>query len=208
MEKFKRFLHDKGVWIAGISAAVIVLLLVIFGAALSDKSDEVKRLETSLASTQAERDQAEGEVSKAQSEAARVRGLKGKIVGEAENKAASIVGSAKAEAVEAEENLNSLKGEVESTQEELASVEASLEGAEETKAKSTIPGNGTFQSEVDFIPGTYQSSGGEGCYWATLNSADPYDIASNENASGQTIASIHTPYFQTSGCGTWKRIGE
>jgi F0F1-type ATP synthase membrane subunit b/b' len=208
MEKFKQFLHDKGVWVAGISAGVIVLLLIIFGAALSNKSDEVKKLETRLASTQTERDEAEGKIDRAEAKVTRIEGLRGKIVGEAENKATSLIGSAKSEAEEAEENLSSLKSEVESTQGELESIEGSLGGAEEEKALSTIPGDGTFKAEADYLPGTYRASGGPGCYWATLNSANPEDIASNENASGPTIASIHTPYFHTQGCGKWERIGE
>ncbi len=87
-------------------------------------------------------------------------------------------------------------------------VESSLSGAREEKAKSTIPGDGTFKADVDYIPGTYRAPGGRNCYWATLNSADPYDIASNENATGPTIASIESPYFQTQGCGQWERISE
>jgi hypothetical protein len=190
-------------WTAVIVGAL--LLLGIGGAVGSsnegDLKDEVSELKSQLADVKQERDTAEAKAN-------RLEGLKKKIVAEARDRADSILSAAKHRGDEAEEILGSLEGEVEATEEELASVEGSLGGAEEIKAKSTIPGNGTFRAEVDFIPGTYRSSGGEGCYWATLNSADPFDIASNENATGPTIASIQAPYFQTQGCGTWKRIGE
>lgn len=193
-------------WVKWAIGVVGALLLLGIGAAAGssnegDLKDEVSELEAQLSGLEQDRDTAEAR-------ATRLAGLKEKIVGEAREKADSIVSGARRKNEEAEESLGSLEGEVEATEEELSSVEGSLEGAEEIKAKSTIPGNGTFRAEVDFIAGTYRSSGGEGCYWATLNSADPFDIASNENATGPTIASIQTPYFQTQECGTWKRIGE
>jgi hypothetical protein len=130
------------------------------------------------------------------------------VLSDAEAEAKRIVGSAKDESKTLDGKLSDQKSELEQAEGEMSRVEESLSGAREEKQLSTIPGNGTYQAEVDFLPGTYRSSGGAGCYWATLNSADPYDIASNENASGPTIASIQTPYFQTDGCGKWDRIGE
>jgi outer membrane murein-binding lipoprotein Lpp len=191
-------------WTAGVVGA---LLLLGIGSAIGssgedDLKTEVAKLESQVDYAQEERDVAEEEAADAHSEASRVRGLRGKIVGEAEDRATEIIGDAKEE----KESLNSVQGEITSAENELASVEDSIGGAEEEKALSSIPGDGTFKAEVDYLPGTYRAPGGEGCYWATLNSADPYDIASNENASGPTIANIETPYFQTSGCGTWERM--
>ncbi len=185
---------------------VSVLLLLVIGALIGGSEEgklksEISDLETQVSRVESERDRAEGEAS-------RVRGLKAKIVGEANKRAESILGSAKSESESATEKLGALKSEVETSQIELEQVESSLSGARAEKAKSTIPGDGTFKAEVDYLPGTYRAPGGPGCYWATLNSADPYDIASNENASGPTIASINSPYFQTKGCGRWERIGE
>jgi hypothetical protein len=190
-------------WTLGIVGAI---LLVGVGAAIGasnegDLKSEVSDLEARLVSAHDERN-------KAVKKAERIEGLRAKIIGKANRKADSILSGAKAESEEAEGELGNLHSEIASAEEQLSRIEESLNGAREEKAKSTIPGNGTFQAEVDYLPGTYESSGGAGCYWATLNSADPFDIESNENASGQTIASIHSPYFQTKGCGTWKRIGE
>jgi F0F1-type ATP synthase membrane subunit b/b' len=208
--KAKQFLHDKGVWVAGISAGVIVLLLIIFGAALSNKSDEVKKLEASLTSARTERDEVAKEVSSAEDKVSRIEGLRGKILSEAEDKAASIVGSAKGEAEEAEENIGSLEAKVGSKEQALASVESSLEGAEHAKSLSTF-GEGVMKAEVDYSLGTtYEAPGEEGCYWALLNSANTNDTESNEftNNATQQIVTIESPYFTSEGCGTWKQIAE
>jgi uncharacterized protein YjbJ (UPF0337 family) len=193
-------------WAIGVAGAILLLGI---GSAIGSSGEdglktEIADLESQVNNAQEERDVAEEDAADAHSEASRVRGLRGKIVGEAKDRAGEIVGDAKQE----KESLISVEGEVSSAERELANVEGSIGGAEEEKALSTIPGDGTFKAEVDYLPGTYRAPGGPGCYWATLNSADPYDIASNENASGPTIASISSPYFQTSGCGMWERIGE
>ncbi len=188
-------------WAIGI---VSVLVLLGIGAAIGSSGegkleDEVSTLEGQVASAEAERNAAE-------SKAQRVEGLKGQIVEAAQHKAANILGGAKRESEEATDELGSLTREVASTESELEQVESSLGGAEEEEALSTIPSDGTFKSEADYLPGTYRAAGGPSCYWATLNSADPYDIASNENGTGPQIATIESPYFQTEGCGTWERI--
>jgi hypothetical protein len=189
-------------WTVGIVGALILLGIggAIGSSNESDLKSEVSHLESKVALVSKERAKAEGE-------AARVQGLESKIVGEAKERAESIVGSAKAESEESKESLGSLKGEVSSAKQELASVEGSLEGAEHTKELSSF-GDGIWKAETDYVPGTYRAPGGSGCYWATLKSANPYDIESNENGTGPQIAEIHTPYFQTKGCGTWTRIGE
>jgi hypothetical protein len=194
-------------WCGGILAIALVLGSGI-GAAAASEEDKVDELEAQLTGVKRTLAQTKGDLVTTEASLARIEGLKGRIVGSAEKRADAIVGAARREKESAEGSLSSLTSEVETTQRELENVEASLNGVEETQAKSTIPGNGTFKAEVDYIPGTYRAAGGPGCYWATLNSADPYDIASNENASGPTIASITTPYFQTDGCGRWERIGE
>lgn len=190
-------------WALGIVGAI---LLIGIGAAIGSSNE---------GHLKDERDEAQQEIAEAEDQRDRavalfdsIRGRQETIVAKAKHQATHIVNSARSESNELSSKLEGLRSTISSREDELSKVESSLEGAREEKAKSTIPGNGTFQAEVDYLPGTYESSGGATCYWATLNSADPFDIESNENASGQTIASIHSPYFQTKGCGTWKRIGE
>ncbi len=187
-------------WTIGVVGAL--LLLGIGGAvASSDKSDlenEVSSLEDQLAESQDSQ-------ARAKERAERIEELQSKILEEARHKAARIRGNAVGETNQATDKLASLKSEVSSVEAELEGLEGSLGDAEHEAALSTIE-DGTWKAEVDYIPGTYRAPGGANCYWATLNSADPYDIASNENGTGQQIATVETPYFQTDGCGTWERI--
>jgi hypothetical protein len=191
-------------WTIGIVGALI--LLGIGGAIGSSNEDdlksEVSTLEGELTSAQRERDLAD-------EKASRIEGLKGKLVAEAKGQAATILNGAKRESKEAAESLGSLKSEIASAESELSDVEESLSGAEQTQALSHF-GEGIVKAEVDFVPGTYEASGGEGCYWALLNSANTNDMAGNEftTSAAQQIVSITTPYFQSSDCGTWERIGE
>jgi len=205
MERYRGWVRSRPIlWSVGVFLVALIIGGAIMGSSNSSLEDEKTKLEEQVDNAQADRDDAEAETEEAEAEAQEVREERGQIISGAEDEAAKIVGDAKAEA----EELQNVRGEVKSAKAELAKIEESISGAKAVAAKSVIPGNGTFRAEADFVPGTYQSSGGAGCYWATLNSADPYDIASNENASGQTIASIHTPYFQTEDCGKWKRIGD
>jgi hypothetical protein len=210
-----------GKWTIGIVSA---LFLMGIGAAIgggdnneSDLKDEVAALETSQATEKAK---AEAEAEKVEEELAENEEIVHKVEGRAKEfvrlgkaKAKEIVGDARAEknalaeeVDEQEGRLSSVSNEVESVEGKLASLRGEEDEAKEIEAKSTIPGNGTFRAEVDYIPGIYESKGGNLCYWQTQGSADNFDIVNNENATGPTIAEITTPYFQTEGCDTWHRI--
>lgn len=205
MEKYRGWVRSRPIlWSGGIFLVALIIGGAIMGSSNSSLEDEKTKLEEQVDNAQAERDEADIDAEEAEAKTREIEGERSQILADAKDEATKIVGDARAEAKE----LQNVGAEVSSAKSELADIEDSINGAEEVAAKSVIPGNGTFRAEVDFIPGTYQSSGGSGCYWATLNSADPYDIASNENASGQTIASIQTPYFQTEDCGKWKRVGD
>lgn len=187
-------------WTVGIIGALVVFGLGVASGG-SDKSGiekEVSMLEGQLADARTEQQQAE-------EHAEQIEGRRSEIIGAAERRASQIKGDAVGEANSASDKLASLKSEVEGTEAELEEVEGSLGSAEHEAALSTI-GNGIWKAEVDYIPGTYRAPGGEDCYWATLNSANPNDIASNEIGHGPQIATIESPYFQTDGCGTWERI--
>jgi Protein of unknown function (DUF2510) len=171
---------------------------------VNEKNDEISSLQRQLADSEEAQEDAEAE-------AAKVSDRRAQIIASAESKAASIIGSSKSEAQKAEASLNSLQGEVASTEKQLAGVEGSLGGAEEEAAKSTIS-DGTWQAEVDYIPGTYEAEGGASCYWA--EESEPgggtgvEGIIENGGFNKHQILSITSPYFETRGCGTWKRVGE
>jgi len=205
MEKFRGWVRARpSIWV--VSTFVVAALIGVGVGASGQGSieDEKADLEERVADIGESLDASEEAQEEAEAEAEEVDDERRQIIFAAENKARNIVGKAKDEAAE----LEDVQTEISAAEGQLENVEAALEGAQEEEAKSTIPGNGTYQLDVDYIAGTYKASGGAGCYWATLNSPDPFDIAANENASGPTIAPITTPYFQTEGCGEWTRIGE
>ncbi|HEX7292066.1 MAG TPA: hypothetical protein VF250_13150 [Conexibacter sp.] len=87
--------------------------------------------------------------------------------------------------------------------------EAKLVSVKAEVAKSSF-GDGTWEANVDFIPGTYQAPGGKTCYWAKLNgpSGNGFDnIIDNGGFNNRPVVSVDSPYFETSNCGTWRRVG-
>jgi F0F1-type ATP synthase membrane subunit b/b' len=205
MEKFRGWIRKRPIaWAIGVFVLAAIIGGAIGSASQSSLEDEKADLEDQVAQVESDAESSEEAQEEAELEAEEVEDERAEIIATAEGKAEKIVGKAKGEA----EELADVKAEISAAEGELEQVEASLSGAQEEKRLSVIPGNGTFQAEVDYLPGTYKAPGGPGCYWATLNSPDPFDIASNENASGPTIAPVTTPYFQTDGCGQWTRIGE
>jgi hypothetical protein len=206
MEKLRSWVRTRpDVWVVGSLVVGLFIGGIIGGlignAGKSTLESEKIELQAAVSSAEGKAQAAEGRQQRA---AERLASEKNAVLSKAHREATELVGDAKAEA----EELEGIEGKIASAEGQLSTLRSEISGEREVAAKSTIPGNGTYQAEVDFIPGTYRAEGGAGCYWATLNSADPYDIASNENASGPTIASITTPYFQTEGCGQWERIGE
>lgn len=202
MEKVRGWVRSRPIiWMIGVALVALILGAAAGESGKSSLEDEKSELQHAVATAKSAQETAEEEAS---AEVQRVEAGEARILGKAEARAAKIVGSAKQEA----EQLAGVEAQIVSKEAQLADVKSSLEGANEEAAKSTIPENGTFEAEVDFIPGTYRAPGGSGCYWATLNSADPNDIASNELGPGPQIAAINSPYFQTEGCGEWERIGE
>jgi hypothetical protein len=188
-------------WTIGVVGA-----LIIFGLGAAAGGDEGD-LEKEVSSLEGQLAQSTRSQKSAEERAERIEGQREQILETAHRKAARIEGNAVGEANQASDKLASLKAEVSATESELEEVEDSLGSAEQTKALSTF-GEGIVKSGVDYEPGTYEAQGGEGCYWALLNSANTNDMAGNEftNNATQQIIEITTPYFQSEGCGTWERI--
>jgi len=69
-------------------------------------------------------------------------------------------------------------------------------------------GDGTFRVGSDVQPGTYESSGQSGCYWARLSgfSGQVSDVIANGNSDGPVVVTIEAgdAGFQSDGCGTWQ----
>lgn len=71
-------------------------------------------------------------------------------------------------------------------------------------------GAGTYFVNKDIAPGTWRSTGGEGCYWERLRGfgGTLADIISNDNSSGSAIVTINSGDvgFASKRCGTWTKI--
>jgi hypothetical protein len=77
--------------------------------------------------------------------------------------------------------------------------------------QGTSFGPGTLIVGLDLNPGTYRSSGGDGCYWARLSGfgGNSGEIIANDFTSGgqQTVTIAPSDVgFKTSGCGDWTKI--
>jgi hypothetical protein len=79
---------------------------------------------------------------------------------------------------------------------------------------TTIPGNGgTYIVNWEIVPGTYQSTGNDGCYWErntgfgmTLDEVIDNGVVYGGAAATVTIQPTDTGFI-TDHCGTWHRIG-
>jgi len=85
--------------------------------------------------------------------------------------------------------------------EEDAAVLAELTAAVEAASFS----DGLYQIGTDIQPGLYRTNGGVGCYWAKLNSSNTSDYIDNHFGSGPQTVEISGGWFESSGCGTWRR---
>lgn len=78
------------------------------------------------------------------------------------------------------------------------------------KLIKTLKTNGIYQVGTQIMPGTYESSSNDSCYWARLSSfgGDLEAILASDFASGPQIVTIEEgdAGFKTSRCGTWKKI--
>jgi len=190
-------------WAIGVVAA---FLLMGVGAAIAgtgeedELKDEVASLERSLADTEADRDDAVGE-------AAELLAEQDEAIEAAEEKADRIVGDARDEADSLGGAVADAKQELKATESQLSAVEGELGGAEERLAMSEIT-DGVWQLEVDYVAGTYRAPGGGGCYWEKLSSpSGEFDaIIANGGFEKNQILTIDSPYFSTSGCGTWELV--
>lgn len=206
MERLRGWIRARPILWASVGLIVALFLgFAIGNAGKGDLENEKRELQKAVAHANEQQEEAEAKVSW-------VREHEANILGSARARAQQLVANGRMEA----QQLESLQGKISSAESELASVqesigeaEGSLEEAEHQKALTSF-GPGIMKAEVDFTPGTYEAPGGPGCYWALLTSANTNEISANEftGEAGQQIVDITTPYFQSSGCGTWKRIGE
>jgi hypothetical protein len=72
---------------------------------------------------------------------------------------------------------------------------------------STISADGVYVVGKDIPSGTYHTSGGNQCYYATLASTDTSNINDNNNFNGPETVDVSAAYaFQISGGCTWVKV--
>ena len=90
----------------------------------------------------------------------------------------------------------------------VAGLQARLNRELGAVAKSTISADGVYVVGRDIPAGTYHTSGGSQCYYATLNSTNTEDISDNNNFNGPETVDLSGAYaFQIQGGCTWHKIG-
>jgi hypothetical protein len=204
-----------GQWALGILAVVILLGI---GAAIGGSGNKESELKDEIAALEGQVQQAEGTAKRA--EAAEDETIQtgeekaAQIVVSSEAKAQKILGAAGNESEQLTDKISAQEGELESLEGKASSTESKIENlrgeegeAEEVAAKSEIT-DGVWQAERDYIPGTYESPGGGGCYWALLSDVGGglESIIENGGFNKHQILEITSPFFETNGCGTWKRV--
>lgn len=74
----------------------------------------------------------------------------------------------------------------------------------------TIPGDGTFRTGVDLVPGVYRSQGGDSCYWERLRGFGGQTADIIANGAGilpQTVTIAPTDAgFRSQGCAPWTLV--
>lgn len=195
-------------WAIGVVGAFV---LIGIGVAIGggDEEDSLKKevasLESQVEAAESKTEAAEEKAEASAERADKIEGEADSITERAEEEAAKIKGKAGKEAASLEGQVAELKDEVKSAESDLAEVNSELGGAEEKVAKGKIT-DGTWQLDRDYLPGTYESPGGGGCYWALLSSpgGELEDIIENGGFNKHQILTIESPYFETRGCGTWR----
>lgn len=108
------------------------------------------------------------------------------------------------------DGLDTRQAELDKISADLGRREQALLPKEQAAARSKITKDGIYLVGKDIEPGTYQTSGGSGCYWqrSSGTSGDFDDILANGNESGQAIVTIAASdvAFTTKRCGSWQRM--
>jgi hypothetical protein len=89
----------------------------------------------------------------------------------------------------------------------VQSLQRKLQQEQGIVLSSTISADGVYVVGKDIPSGTYHTSGGNQCYYATLGSTDTSNINDNNNFNGPETVDVSAAYaFQISGGCTWVKV--
>jgi hypothetical protein len=90
----------------------------------------------------------------------------------------------------------------------LAADERAVNALKGQIQSSSISADGVYVVGKDIKAGTWHTTGGQQCYYATLNSTDTSNISDNNNFNGPETVNVDGAYaFQIAGGCTWVRTG-
>lgn len=172
---------------------------------ISSATDERDNISAELANTEASLDQAHSARDHAQQVAARIRGQRDQIIGDARARASKLTDAAREKLGGINDQIQEAQAKLTSTQSELDDVTASLQQAQATKQMSTFK-DGTWSVGDDVLAGTYRSTAGGNCYWEVLKSPSSgalNNIVDNGFGPNATITVSTGQWLHVEDCGTW-----
>jgi outer membrane murein-binding lipoprotein Lpp len=188
-----------------IIVAVAIVCLAIGGASskntankAEDKADQrsadVAFLEDSLTAAEEERDEAREQAVAAEDEAVVV--------------AEETLATGQAELDTRSADLDERQASLDQAEADVAAREEAVGVAEAAREANSFT-DGIYAVGTDIQPGQYHTDGASGmCYYASLG-ADGQDIIDNNivDGGGPATTIIDSPFFESSGCGTWTKVG-
>lgn len=187
-------------WRGRLVTVVVVILLAGLIGAMTGLQDEVDELEA--ANAELEADLAEAEEGRTEAEVS---------AAEADERALDTEAAAEREIEDMQDEVAQERAVLRSRRSELDRREREIEREADALAQLTAAveansfGDGLYQVGTDLQPGLYRTDGGFGCYWAKLNSSNTSDFIDNHFGDGPQTVEISTGWFESAGCGTWRR---
>lgn len=182
-----------------VAVGITVLVLALFGT-IGSLQGEVDDLEAANVGLGGDLDEERAARASAEDSAAEAE----ERADQAEQDAEDEIASMQAEFDTQAERLDDRQARLDRRERQIeqdAAVLAELTAAVEAASFS----DGLYQVDTDIQPGLYRTDGGVGCYWARLNSSNTTDFIDNHFGSGPQTVEISGGWFESSGCGTWRR---
>jgi carboxypeptidase C (cathepsin A) len=174
-----------------VTAGIVLLLIGVgIGAAGAGNQAQVNSLQAKLHTANAKMQTAQGEVATAKSNAATAQANAATAISNEQH--AQAIANRKAAATYASKLA------------QVNALQRTLRREQGLITANTISQDGVYVVGKDIKAGTYHTSGGNQCYYATLNSTNTSDISDNNNFNGPETVDVSGAYaFQISGGCTW-----
>lgn len=133
-----------------------------------------------------------------------------RIVADAKERRADILGDAGKEKDTLTEDVETLRDEKAALSKQVAALQKELGMLKRTKATSTFEGSGIYMVGSDIKPGTYRAAASPGCYYAVLRALDGSldNIIANGNVDGPVVIEVPSSAkgVEVQRCSTFTRV--